>query len=104
MLESIHRALLPLNDTPSGLRALLSKFRFGRAIRSFIREQCIGGAVVALSFCRVHHPTIDLSAIGKGLPSPPGGGRVLMGAHYAAARGPAENITRLVESEFRAER
>ena len=51
MLEKIHRALFPLNDTPSGLRALLRDFRFGRAMKSFIREQCVGGAVVALAFC-----------------------------------------------------
>ena len=103
-LERIHRALFPLNDTPSGLVALPKEFRFGRAIRSFIREQCIGGTMVALAFYRVHHPTIDLAAIRRGLPPPPDGGRVPMDAHYIAARGPAESIIRLVESETQAER
>ena len=103
-LERIWRAMFPLDETLTGLKALLKAFRVGRAIKNFVREQCIGGAMVALAFCRVHHPDIDLAEIGGELPPQPGGGRVQMGTHYAVARGPAECIVDRIERETRAER
>ena len=96
--------MFPLDETPTGLKALLKAFRVGRSIKNFVREQCIGGAMVALAFCRLHHPDIDLAEIGGELPPPPGGGRVLMGTHYAVARGPVERIVNCIEWETREER
>ena len=49
-LFRVHEALFPLNEQPQGLVALLKKFRKGKAIKKFVREQLISGANVALAF------------------------------------------------------
>lgn len=102
-LEAVHRALFPLDETPQGLSALLRKFRLGEAIDDFIRAQLVAGAMTALAFVRVRHPTLDLVTVGRGIPPTADGGPMLMGPYYAVARGPAENIIRLVELETRAQ-
>lgn len=98
-LAMVYGTMFPLNPAPEGLEALMHKFRSSEAIQDLVREQMVGGARVALAFVRVHHPQIDLEVVGKGLPPPPGDGRVEMDPHYAVALGPAENIIKLVETE-----
>ena len=49
-LFRVHETLFPLNEQPQGLVALLKKFRKGKAIKKFVREQLISGANVALAF------------------------------------------------------
>ena len=101
-LALVHSALFPLDEAPQGLAALMQKFRRGKAIRGFVREQLVAGARVALAFVRVHHPHVNLEVVGRGLPPAPGGGRIPMEDHYEAATGPAANIIRLVEAETQA--
>ena len=82
----IHHALFPLNEQPEGLPALLGKFRKGKAIKKFVREQLISGANVALAFVRTHHPNLDLKKIALGPAPVPGGGPVPMEEHYKETR------------------
>jgi hypothetical protein len=55
-LAIVHQAMFPLNDQPDGLPALLRRFENGKAIYRFVREHLRCGALVALSFMRVHYP------------------------------------------------
>ena len=98
-LSCIYRALFPLNVEPEGLRGLLARFGNMESVKDAVRAQLIGGAKVALAFARVHYPGIDLRMIGKGLPPVGEGDRVPMNVHYAAARGPAQDIISRVEIE-----
>jgi hypothetical protein len=50
------------------------------------------GALVALSFVRIHYPEIDLELL-KALPPTPSG-RVDMDPHYAACKDTADCIAR----------
>ena len=78
--------MFSLNEQPQGLVALLKKFRKGKAIKKFVREQLISGANVALAFVRSHLPHLDLKRIALG-PSPlPGGGPMPMEEHYQETR------------------
>ena len=85
-LFRIHEALFPLNEQPQGLVALLKKFRKGKAIKKFIREQLISGANVALAFVRSHLPHLDMKRIVMGPAPLPGGGPVPMKEHYEETR------------------
>jgi hypothetical protein len=95
----VNEELFPLDPAPEGLYKLLLKFRSREKIHKLVRAQLIAGAMVALACVRIHHPHIDLKVIGKGLPEPPGGGRVDMEPHYEVARRPAEKIIRQTEIE-----
>ena len=59
-LARVHRALFPLNEQPQCLAALLTRFRDGKAIKKFVRDQLVGGANAALSFVRIHRPHLNL--------------------------------------------
>jgi hypothetical protein len=83
-LAIIHQAMFPLNDQPDGLPALMRQFENGEAIYRFIHEHLRCGALVALSFVRVHYLEVDIELVKK-LPSTPSG-RVDMTAHYSACR------------------
>ena len=85
-LFRVHEALFPLNEQPQGLVALLKKFRKGKAIKKFVREQLISGANVALAFVRSHLPHLDLKRIAMGPAPLPGGGHVPMEEHYQETR------------------
>ena len=85
-LFRVHEALFPLNEQPQGLVALLKKFRKGKAIKKFVREQLISGANVALAFVRSHLPHLDLKRIAMGPAPIPGGGPVPMEEHYQETR------------------
>ena len=99
-LSKVHDGLFPLNDQPQGLAALMTKFRHGNAIRDFVRHQLIAGVTAALAFVHLHHPRLDLPAIGAGLPwETMQVGPVNMRPHYEAAEGPANCIVALVERE-----
>jgi hypothetical protein len=93
-LALVHEAMFPLNNQPEGLPALLDRFENGDAVYSFIREHLRCGALVALSFVRVHYPEIDLELL-KALPPTPSG-RVDMDPHYAACKDTADCIARQI--------
>ena len=75
-----------MNEQPQSLAALLKKFRKGKAIKKFVREQLISGANVALAFVRSHLPHLDLKKIAMGPAPVPGGGPVQMEEHYQETR------------------
>jgi hypothetical protein len=91
-LALVHEAMFPLNNQPKGLPALLDRFENGDAVYSFVREHLHCGALVALSFVRVHYPKIDLELL-RTLPPTPSG-RVDMEPHYAACKAMADCIAR----------
>jgi hypothetical protein len=62
-LAVVHQVMFPLNDQPEGLSALLSRFEDGEAIYQFVREHLRCGALVALSFVRVHYPEVDMELL-----------------------------------------
>jgi hypothetical protein len=89
--------MFPLNDQPKGLSALLSRFEDGEAIYRFVREHLRCGALVALSFMRVHYPEVDMELL-KRLPQTPSG-RVDMENHYAACRDTTDCIAQQIITE-----
>jgi hypothetical protein len=98
-LALVHEAMFPLNNQPEGLPALLDRFENGEAVYSFVREHLRYGALVALSFVRVHYPEIDLELL-KTLPPTPSG-HFNMNPHYAACKDTADCIARqiIIESD-----
>jgi hypothetical protein len=60
-LALVHEAMFPLNKQPEGLPALLDRFENGDAVYSFVREHLRCGALVALSFVRVHYQRLTWS-------------------------------------------
>jgi hypothetical protein len=98
-LALVHQVMFPLNNQPEGLPTLLDRFENGNAVYSFVREHLRCGAVVTLSFMRVHYPEIDLELL-KTLPPSPSG-RYNMEHHYAACRSMGDCIARqiVVESD-----
>jgi hypothetical protein len=91
--------MFPLNDQPDGLPTLLSRFKNGEAIYHFVREHLRCGALVALSFERVHYPEVDMELVKKFSPTP--SGCVDMTAHYSACRQAADCIAAqiIIESD-----
>jgi hypothetical protein len=77
----------------------MREFCNGAAIQDFVRVQLVAGVMVVLVFVRIHHPRIDLSTVGKGLPHAPDGGGWSMVPHYDVVVVPANNITGIVEAE-----
>ena len=98
-LARVHRSLFPMNEQPEGLAELLKRFRQGKAIKKFVREQLIGGANVALGWVRSHYPNFDFLKISAGPPPVPGGGPVPMQEHYQATRADALVIVHKVLKE-----
>jgi hypothetical protein len=96
-LALVHEAMFPLNNQPEGLPVLLDQFDNGDAVYSFVREHLHCGALVALSFVRVHYPEIDLELL-KMLPPTPSG-HVDMDPHYAACKATADCIARQIITE-----
>jgi hypothetical protein len=82
--------MFPLNNQPEGLSDLLNRFENGEAIYGFVREHLRCGALVALSFVRVHYPEVDMELLKRLSPTP--SGRVDMVAHYSACKGTADHI------------
>jgi hypothetical protein len=89
-LATIHQVMLPLNDQPSSLPDLLRRFENGEAIYRFVRQHLRCGALVALSFMRVHYPEVNMKLV-KTLPPTPSG-RTDMTAHYTACGRAADCI------------
>jgi hypothetical protein len=69
-LALVYEAMFPLNNQPEGLPVLLDRFENGNTVYAFVREHLRCGALVALSFVRVHYPEIDLELL-KVLPPTP---------------------------------
>jgi hypothetical protein len=89
-LVIVHQAMFRLNNQPDGLPALLSRFKNGEAIYRFFCEHLRCGAVVAISFVRVHYLKVDMELVKKLPPTP--SGRIDMTAHYSACRQAADCI------------
>ena len=99
-LAMVQRTLFPLNPAPSTLGGLLDWYRNPREVRKYVREQLVNGAIVALSFVRIHCPRLDIAKICRGLPLRDGEDpRSNMQWHYDAVRRPAENVIRQLEWE-----
>jgi hypothetical protein len=96
-LALVHDAMFLLNNQPEGLPALLECFENGIAVYSFVREHLRCGALVALSFVRIHYPEIDIELL-KTLPPTPSG-RVDMDPRYAACKATADCIARQIVTE-----
>jgi hypothetical protein len=96
-LQLVHQVMFPLNNQPEGLSDLLSRFEHGEAIYGFVREHLRCGALMALSFVRVHYPEVNMELLKLLLETP--NGRVDMVAHYSACRGTADYIARQIITE-----
>jgi hypothetical protein len=96
-LALVHKVMFPLNNQPEGLPALLDRFENGNAVYRFVREHLRCGALVALSFVRVHYPEVDLELL-KALPPTPTG-HVDMDPHNAICRDTADCIARQIITE-----
>jgi hypothetical protein len=96
-LALVHQVMFPLNNQPEGLSDLLNRFKNGETIYKFVREHLRCGALVALSFVRVHYPEVDMELL-KRLPQTPSG-RVDMVMHYSACKGTADYIARQIITE-----
>jgi hypothetical protein len=94
--------MFPLNDQPRGLPDLLSRFENGEAIYRFVRQHLRCGALVALSFVRVHYSEVDMKLV-KRLPPTPSG-RTNMTAHYTACGRAADCIATQIIDESDKER
>jgi hypothetical protein len=101
-LVIVHQVMFPLNDQPNGLPALLRRFENGEAIYRFVHQHLRCGALVALSFVRVHYPKVNMELV-KRLPSTPSG-RTDMAAHYAACRWATRCIVAQTVDESKKER
>ena len=55
--------MFPLNETPSTLLTLMSKFGNVKKIQSLIRTQLIAGAEAAFALVLSRHPSANLMAI-----------------------------------------
>ena len=91
--------MFPLDDTPSSLLALLTKFQDMSAVRECVRQQLVAGAKAALSMVRLHMPDVDGAAIASGPPAPPAGSSWNMVPHYQAVDRPAEEIVDFFEEQ-----
>jgi hypothetical protein len=89
--------MFPLNNQPEGLSDLLNRFKNGEAIYGFVCEHLRCGALVALSFVRIHYPEVDMELL-KRLPPTPSG-RVDMVAHYSACKATADHIAGQINFE-----
>jgi hypothetical protein len=96
-LAIVHQAMFPLNDQPDGLPVLLRQFENGEAIYLFVREHLRCGALVALSFVRVHYPEVNMELVKKLPPTP--SGRTDMTTHYSACRQATDCIAAQIISE-----
>jgi hypothetical protein len=97
VLESVYRALFPLNEQPRGLWALLAKFGSAGAIRSFVHEQLVAGATVALACTRARYPDLDFVNIGNGAPRDSEGNPECLIPHYHAIGDAAKSIATMVD-------
>ena len=59
----------PHNAQPSGLSALLERFRDGEGLKEVIHAQLVVGANAALAYVRMHRPHLPLDKV---LDGPPG--------------------------------
>ena len=98
-LKNIYRAMFPLDDTPSSLLALLTKFQDMSAVRECVRQQLVAGAKAALSVVRLHRPDVDVAAIASGPPVPPAGSSWNMVPHYQVVDRLAEEIVDFFEEQ-----
>jgi hypothetical protein len=94
--------MFPLNDQPDGLPALLQRFENGEAIHHFVHQHLRCGALVALSFVRVHCPEVDMELVKRLRPTP--SGRTDMTTHYAACHWAARCIVAQIIDESDRER
>ena len=68
-----------------------------------MQTQLVVGARFALAIVVIHHPLIDLEAIGRGPPADYDVEKTLLDSFYAIADGPAQNLVGFLEREEVAE-
>ena len=67
-LWQINRVYFPHNEQPSGLAALLERFRSSKALKKVVVAQLVAGANAAFAYVRLHRPHVPLDRILDGLP------------------------------------
>ena len=97
-LALVYKALIPLDPQPQGLKALMARFRNGRAAQSFIRTQLVSGATYALAFVHRRHPYLILRGIEE-VPNREDGGPTPMDTHYRAVEDVAVKLIRKLERD-----
>src|SRR4051812_8211993 len=70
-LASVLHVMFPLDDAPSTLSGLLSKFRNMHHLKELVRHQLVAGVKAAPSLVRLHRPDLDLSVVAAGPPLRP---------------------------------
>ena len=94
----MYKAMFPLDPQPHGLRALMARFRNGRAAQSFIRTQLVSGAMYALAFVHRRHPYLVLRGIEE-VPNREDGKPTPMDTHYRAVEDVAVKLIRKLERD-----
>ena len=82
--------MFPLEAQPGRLSELLKLFGRFEDVKKCVRQQLVGGAVIALSFVRVRHPTLNFQEMHQ-LPST-FDDRVDFSPHYVVVKGPAARM------------
>ena len=67
-LWQINKVFFPLGEQPTGLPALLERFRSSRALKEVVFGQLVAGANTAFAYVRLHRPHVPLDRILDGLP------------------------------------
>ena len=91
-LAQINRVFFPLDEQPTGLPALLEKFRRAKALKDVVFGQLVAGANVAFAYVRMHRSHVPLGGILGGLPRESD-----YTESYAAARRAMEQVMRRTE-------
>lgn len=68
-LARVHWAMFPHNPQPSGVPALLTRFREGKAIKTMLRGVLVDEANIAFAYLRTHRPNLPLERVTGGLPA-----------------------------------
>ena len=99
VLEGCRKALARINkvffsreEQPTGLPALLEKFRRAKALKEVVFGQLVAGANVAFAYVRMHRSHVPLDGILGGLPRDSD-----YAESYAAARRAMEQVMRRTE-------
>ena len=67
-LWGINRVFFPHGEQPTGLPALVEKFRHARALKEVVFAQLVAGANAAFAYVRLHRRHVPLDEILGGLP------------------------------------
>ena len=102
-LCNVYGAMLPLNQQPDGLFALIKQFFNYDRVKTLVRRQLIAGGKVALAVAKTHHPRMDLRKLAEGPRISTGRQRVSMPQLYREATPAAVALMEMAEKESEAE-